>query len=146
MKIVILILIVVLIAVAVLLTSARLSGWSVLAETYRFLGQFEGQRWRFVSAWMGAKGRLVRFRSCLNVGTNKNGLFLSFFSPFNLIARDVFVPWEDITVNRYEGVLTDYFDFHFRDAPNVTLRLSDSKANEILDSTPRDLPNSDVGD
>ncbi|HEY3102504.1 MAG TPA: hypothetical protein VGJ69_02860 [Pyrinomonadaceae bacterium] len=141
MKIVLLILAVLLICVTALVTLVRSSGWNELAKTYSSSsGYFDGQRWSFVSGWMGTKGKLVRFRSCLNVRTNHNGVYLSFFPPFNLVARALFIPWEQIAFTGYQGTLTEYVDFHFREVQSVILRLSKSTASKILASAPRNLP------
>jgi len=84
---------------------------------------------------MGERGHLVRFRSCLTIRTDRNGLHLSLFVPFPF-APALFIPWDHITVNHYDGLLTDYLDFGFRETPSIILRLSSSTAHEILASAP----------
>lgn len=144
MKIILLLSFVLLLFAAILKFGATSSGWTELSKTYRSFADSPQLRWTFLSAWMGSKGKLFRFRNCLNAGADQHGLYLSMFPPFSLAVRPLFIPWGHITLGRYEGFVTDYLDLHFRDVPWVTLRLSSAKAKEILTSAPRNLPNLEI--
>lgn len=68
------------------------SGWSKLAEKFHHQDKFEGNLSRFHSAKL--KG--VRFRNCLKIGTNEDGLYLAQTILGRLFHKPILIPWEEL--------------------------------------------------
>ncbi len=116
----------------------KLSGWDKLAQKYGYHSQFSGKLTRMTTAYIG----MVRYRNCISIGVNAQGLYISPFALFRLNYPPIFVPWGDIS--RFEkkpGIfgLGQYYALDigfpkirtvklsprvFRDAPEIVDRLS----------------------
>jgi hypothetical protein len=78
----------------ILEVTSYLSGWAALARTYRHEGSFEGESWRYQSAYMR---RLSRYRHCLTIGADHAGLFVSMFWIFRVAHPPLFIPWNQVS-------------------------------------------------
>ncbi len=78
----------------ILVVVSYLSGWAALARTYRHEGNFEGESWRYQSAYMRW---LSRYRHCLTIGANRSGLFVSIFRIFRVAHPPLFIPWNQVS-------------------------------------------------
>jgi hypothetical protein len=97
-----------------------LSGWRQLAGNYRFEGAFTGKRWRFRSISMrwGAG-----YGSCVHIGADTRGLYLSILFLFRPGHPSLFIPWSDISVRevRYWGVRR--WELRFKKCGTVPVRI-----------------------
>ncbi|MBM4278361.1 MAG: hypothetical protein FJ130_10860 [Deltaproteobacteria bacterium] len=106
----------------------RISGWSTLANFYRFPGEFVGQRWRFQS---GQLRWHLGYNNCLTIGANESGLYLSVFFLFRIGHSSLFIPWDDISINMKKGVWSKYVELRFRQAPTIPFRMSQDLSDKI---------------
>ncbi len=79
------------------LLASRMSGWASLAQTYRLTGDFAAQHWSFQSA---AMRWYAHYGSCLTVGADSTGLYLSVWAIFRIFHPPLFIPWSEISVRR----------------------------------------------
>jgi hypothetical protein len=122
------------------------SGWGVLSKYYGLRRKFGAtQRWTFLSAWMGAReansllgvGKpLFSLRSCLNIAVDEVGMRLSLFPMFRLFHPPLFIPWDHVSTKSCTGILSEWVEFRFREAPSVVLRLKKSVGNDIASFAP----------
>jgi len=112
----------------------RISGWSKLANFYRFSGEFVGKQWRFQSAQLRW---YLGYNNCLTFGANESGLFVSLLFLFRVGHPSLFIPWGDITVNMKEGVWGKYAELRFRQAPTIPFRISETLIEKIAGSASR---------
>jgi hypothetical protein len=105
-----------------------LSGWLDLARAYQHSGSFDGTRWRFQSGQMRL---LMGIHNALTVGVNSQGLYLAVFVPFRVGNPPLLVPWRDVSVRQNKFLFWKYFEFRFRQAPYVFLRLSASLVDKM---------------
>ena len=115
------------------------SGWSLLAKVYKSSEPFDGQFWNCQSGQIGVRDELdssleglFPYRSCLNIGANRSGLYLSIFILFRLWHPPLFIPWSDVTVSSEEGFLGRRMKFSFRQVPLVSLHISERVGQEIV--------------
>jgi hypothetical protein len=110
---------------------ARISGWTTLANFYRFSGEFIGERWRFQSGEFRWK---MGYNNCLTVGINSVGLYLSVFFLFRFGHSNLFVPWADISVSSKKGFMSNYLEFKFKQAPKIPFRVNERLARRMMES------------
>ena len=115
----------------------RISGWSTLANFYRFSGEFTGQQWRFQSAklrwYMG-------YNNCLIIGANESGLFLSVFFLLRIGHPTLFIPWGDVSVIMKKGTWGKYAELRFRQTPAIPFRMSGKLSEKIAEVAGRMWP------
>ena len=105
-----------------------LSGWHDLGRAYRHSGTFDGTRWRFQSGQMRL---LMGIHNALTVGVNSHGLYLAVSMPFRVGNPPLLIPWGDVSVRGSKFLFWKYFEFRFRQAPYVFLRLSASLVDKM---------------
>ncbi|MBM4305898.1 MAG: hypothetical protein FJ115_07405 [Deltaproteobacteria bacterium] len=106
----------------------RISGWSTLANFYRFSGGFIGQQWRFQSAQLRW---YIGYNNCLTIGANESGLFLSVFFLLRIGHPSLFIPWGDVNVTMKKGTWGKYAELRFRQAPAIPFRMSGKLSEKI---------------
>ena len=74
---------------------AKLGGWRLLAQRFRFDGMFTGTVWRWQS---GAFRRIASYNGALIIGANESGIMLTTMFFFRLGHPALFIPWSEITV------------------------------------------------
>jgi len=117
--------------VAILNVLARIGGWATLAERYPAAGAFDGDRWWFQNAQLRWR---VNYGGVLTVGASPRGLYLSVLLPFRIAHPPLFIPWTDITVSERKGLAAGYFEFRFRRAPGIPLRVMERLGRRIAAS------------
>jgi hypothetical protein len=77
------------------LLTGKMSGWAILARRFASTLPFPSQTWRWVSARMrwGAN-----YKSCLTIGADSAGLYLSTLFFFRIGHPPLFVPWTEISL------------------------------------------------
>lgn len=75
---------------------ARIAGWASLARSFRANGVPEGQSLRFVTGSLGALAFPIRYRNCLHLARNSEGLYVSLMFPFKFASPALFVPWSEV--------------------------------------------------
>jgi hypothetical protein len=74
--------------------SSHVSGWRLLAEHYRFNGQFTGTTWHCRAATFRS---VTRYWPTLVIGASTGGLYLAQLWPFSTFGHPpLLVPWRDI--------------------------------------------------
>jgi hypothetical protein len=109
-----------------------LAGWPDLKRAYQSQVPFAGRIRRFQTARIG----LVTYGSCLVLGSNPEGIYLTVLLPFRVGAKPVFVPWRDITVNSVRVFALKYIKFNLRQAPRASLVVSRGLAEKLLTERP----------
>ena len=82
-----------LVVVALLWLTARLSGWSRLAASYRRDAPVAATGWRWVSVGLGS---LFWFNRCLTVRATPRGLSLRMIAPLRPFCPSLLIPWDRI--------------------------------------------------
>jgi hypothetical protein len=81
---------------------AAMSGWITLAKKFPLTSPFTGVTWGFQSARMRWTSR---YGSCLNVGADSVGLKLSMMFLFRPGHPPLFIPWNEISVEKRSKIL-----------------------------------------
>lgn len=132
--------------VGVLLLAQYWSGWGTLSEVYTSARDFRpNEKWTFLSAWMGVREGdtllgvekpLFSLRNCLNIAVNEAGLRLSLFPMFRLFHPPLFIPWDHVSTQVHSGILRDWVELRFREAPSVVLRVKRSVGDDLARYAP----------
>jgi len=70
------------------------SGWNELAQYYRYQDQPILKKKHF--QWLSMRG--VNYKTCMTIGGNEQGLYLSVLFLFSLGSPKLFIPWQDISI------------------------------------------------
>jgi hypothetical protein len=103
-------------------------GWFELGRAYRANKPFQGQKWRFQDAQLRL---LMRYNKILTVGANGEGLYLAMFLLFAAGHPPLFIPWQDVSVRPGRILWIRVYQFEFREAPSVKLRLREKLGKRI---------------
>jgi hypothetical protein len=108
-----------------------LGGWFSLAQHYRATQPFVGERWHMRSASL----RFVSYGSCLILGSNTQGLFLSVLFPFRIGHPPLFIPWSEVlSAEHYKiAFLFPMVRFRFKQEPSASFKISRGLALEIAE-------------
>lgn len=105
-----------------------ISGWWSLSQYYQAKTYNLKRIWRFQSVIMRM---MTRYGGCINVGVTDKGLFLSVLFLFRVGHPPLLIPWEDISVERYNSFFIKGVKLRFSRVPNVPLRLREKLARNI---------------
>ena len=109
----------------------RTIGWSDLKNIYAFSGSINPiVTRRLTTCWMNG------IRGSYNLCANLKGLHISFPFPFNIGRSPIFIPWEDISVQRGETLLVarDMVELSFSKIPNTCFQIKSKVFKGIADS------------
>ena len=79
---------------------SRIAGWPALARLYPAAAPPAGRNMGFCTGALGRRTFPIRYRRCLRIVLNEQGLYASLMFPFKIGAPAIFVPWSQ--VRRYE--------------------------------------------
>jgi hypothetical protein len=105
-------------------------GWKTLSQDYQTNSAFDGQKLWFRSVGMR---RGTNYSSCITLGVNKYGLYISILPIFRVGHPPLFIPWTDISTeeaNRH--LLPDVVKFYFAKQSEVPVILSKKLAAKII--------------
>ncbi len=122
--------------VLIMTVIGRFGGWGTLAEFYRAQDDFEGQRWRFESARFE---RRANYGSCLMFGANARGLHLSILFLMRPGHPPLFIPWDEVAMQRRKRWMFPYVDLRFRRAPGIGLLLRARLGEQLAAASGRPL-------
>jgi hypothetical protein len=105
-----------------------IGGWFELGRSYRAAKPFEGERWSFQDASLRF---LTNYRGVVTAGSNSEGLHLSVFLPFRIGHPSLFIPWQDISIRPGKSLWFRVYEFSFREAPSIRLRLREKLGKKI---------------
>jgi len=103
-------------------------GWRELSSHYHAEHPFSGELFRFQSAQM--RGRM-NYNSCLTVGANVEGLYLSVLFVFRLGHPPLFIPWSDVSGTIEKRRWFSCLRLKFERCPLVPLVISKRLAERI---------------
>lgn len=97
------------------------SGWQALAERFRSARPVDGERFRFVTGWIGAsKSFPVHYRGALFITVSGEGFLLSMFFPFRLGSPPLFIPWTEVeSVTEEAAWFVDRAVVRLRGSPTI---------------------------
>ena len=105
---------------AICFALSLISGWRSLAEHYKATQPFSGERWHLRSGSMG----LVSYGSCLTLGANTEGIFLSVLFPFRVGHPPLFIPWSEVqSAEHCRWFFFPMVRFQFRKVPSVSFKI-----------------------
>jgi hypothetical protein len=99
------------------------SGWRALAERFRSARPVDGERFRFVTGWIGASKRFpVQYRGGLFITISGEGFLLSIFFPFRLGSPSLFIPWTEVeSVTEEAASFVDRVVVRLRGSPTIIM-------------------------
>lgn len=106
---------------------ALTAGWNVLADHYLHKSDFQGERFRFKSGYIGK----ASYGGTLMLGTSPLGFYLATFWMFRCGHPALLIPWEDITVNLKKQWIISTVQFEFSKTPGISLNLPKGLAKKI---------------
>jgi len=113
---------------------SMVSGWSSLARDYRIHTAFDGPIMHMRSGRLG----VVNYSSCLNLGSNREGLYVATLFLFRIGSPPLFIPWADITHQDTKRLFFfDITEIRFAKHPTVVLELRRALAHELLAQRPK---------
>jgi hypothetical protein len=120
------------------------SGWNVLSKRfYCAKGTFHGETRTFQSARMGF---LTNYGSCLRIGADKSGLYMSIFPIFRLGHPPLLIPWEEITICPGEtGLIFKQRTFTLGRQEAISLRISASLVASLQQAVGKGWPDASIG-
>ena len=119
---------------------AHMSGWSGLARVYYFPGEFQGKRWSLESAMLN----LVRYKSCLVVGANGEGLYLRPIIVFRFGHPPLFIPWSEISVQPVKSIFFGHSELCFQQVPRTSLKIGKGLADRLVTAASDYWPAADM--
>jgi hypothetical protein len=106
-----------------------MSGWIKLSPRFRRRGAFYGEKWPFRSARMRF---FVQYKSCLDIGADESGLYLSIFPIFRIGHPPLLIPWSEIlVVSGVKGIIFRKRELCLGRQELVPLRISSSLAETL---------------
>jgi hypothetical protein len=120
------------------------SGWNVLSRRfYCAKGTFRGETRTFQSARMGF---LTNYGSCLSIGADQSGLYMSIFPIFRLGHPPLLIPWGEITVLPGEtGLIFKQRTFSLGRQEAISLRISASLVETLQQAAGKGWPVVSIG-
>lgn len=76
---------------------SRVGGWALLSKFFRAQLPFTGTRWRLQS---GQMRYMVGYNNCLDIGADRESLYLAVFPILRFMHPPLLVPWHQIKVRR----------------------------------------------
>ncbi len=113
------------------LLASRMSGWASLAQTYRLTGDFAALHWSFQSA---AMRWYAHYGSCLTIGADSTGLYLSVWAIFRLFHPPLFIPWSEISVRRCRILWSSLVEFRLGRELAIPFRVCEKLATRLRTS------------
>jgi hypothetical protein len=112
-----------------LLVVSRLSGWNLLAKSFRSDQPLAGKIWN----WQSARMRyLSHYNRCLRVGANSSGLYLVPMGPFRFFHPPLFIPWHEIALDATKQFLwIHYVDFQLGREAKILFEISGKLALKL---------------
>lgn len=119
------------------------SGWFALARKFRCENEFDGQKFRFCSAYMRF---FCHYGSVLTFGTNSTGLYISIFPVFRVGHPPLLIPWSEIEVLQGEtGIIFKRRKLLLGREEPITLSISNVLAEELRTAAGSAWPAESVG-
>jgi hypothetical protein len=116
----------------VTLIISRVSGWTRLAESYRFDQPFTGTMFRWQSVSLGRTG----YNNSLQLGVNDQGLYMAPMALFRMFHPPLFLPWSEVSVQRIRLLkILEFVEMRFQRAPEISMKLSDTVAARIASAS-----------
>ena len=114
---------------AISLLASRLTGWAALARRFSSTTPFTGQTWN----WQSARMRwTTHYGSCLTVGADPSGLYLSVMFLFRMGHAPLFLPWHEVSVRRRWKVLgLRYVELRLGQEEQLPFQISGSLADRL---------------
>lgn len=75
---------------------ARVAGWPSLAMAFRAEGVPAGESLRFVTGSLGSLDFPIKYKHCLHLVLNGEGLYVALMFPFKFASTALFVPWGQV--------------------------------------------------
>jgi hypothetical protein len=115
-----------------------IGGWWTLRTRYRARAPFSGQ---LIRGQSGQMRWLAGYSTCLNVGANEEGLFLSTMVLFRAGHPPLLIPWDEVTVRRGKFLLVvDVVKFRLDREFSIPLWIRASLASKLRTSAGRSWP------
>lgn len=118
---------------------SHLSGWVALARIYAATAKPSGVPVRLGVGRIGCSA-LGQFRNILTAWVGEQGLQLHMLFLFAVNSRDLYFPWTDVTVRRGHHLFSDYVELHFRQAPDIPLRIYGVAAERLREAAGANWP------
>jgi hypothetical protein len=97
----------------------QFSGWVSLAPFYSTKQKYEGP----LLKWRSAKINWVHYHTCLNLGANQEGLYISMNYFFKLHHPNLFIPWSDIRTAQGEMIWGRTLILRFAKSPKILIEI-----------------------
>jgi len=86
------------------------------------------------------RSAIGQFRNVLTLWVGEQGLQLHMMFLFAINSRDLFFPWTDVSVSRGRRFFFDYVELHFRQAPDIPLRIYGKAAERVREAAGNNWP------
>jgi len=108
---------------------SHIGGWATLAKQYRLQRPFTGAKWHFQSGQMRL---LAGYSRCLTAGCNTDGLYLGILFLFRFAHPPLFLPWNEISVQRKKiWLFGDYVRLELGHELQIPLWIRGSLADKL---------------
>ncbi|NRF67339.1 hypothetical protein HLB44_10120 [Aquincola sp. S2] len=95
---------------------ARIAGWPSLAKLYPASKMPAGSSFGFCTGSLGSANFPIRYRRCLRIVLNEQGLYASLMFPFKIGSPAIFIPWEQVSLCQEKQLMrTRTVTLQFRD-------------------------------
>jgi len=106
---------------------AQFGGWATLACSYETGQKYEG----LLLKWRSAKLNWVHYHTCLNLGANAVGLYISIGYFFHIHHKNLFIPWSDIQTTQGEMLWGHTAILSFEKNPKISLELHEKTVERL---------------
>lgn len=103
------------------------SGWRLLAARFAYSPEFRGRSWN----WQSGQLRWVRYRNCLTLGANRDGLYLAILALFRFRHPPLHIPWKEITITPKRSFFRQGMEFRLGGEEGVPLWVSAALAERL---------------
>lgn len=116
------------IGITVAYSFSRESGWKDLADTYKCDNEFNGNLVKNISAKLQGSNRL---NGVLNIGINKEFLYLSINPIFRLFSPSLLIPLNEVSFSNAEENILFKFKIQFKKHPELYVCITTKSAKKL---------------
>lgn len=116
---------------------AKMSGWKLLAQRFRYDAPFVGTVWKMQCAQFHYG---MNYNNCLTVGASNEGMYLAMLPLVSFGHAPLLIPWSEITEQGKDTLFGPVFVLTLGRAEQVTMKINSKLALKIEEAKKENFP------